>query len=189
MSCLLAVCLTIGVTANSYDDIKPSYAYHVTAGDEVYGWLSYESPTVRMLGQALSEATMHSAGIGFRYKVKKFSAFLEAGYTVLDNEPNEIIMHEVIYTQLVSNHHVGSRTIPVKQDYRTSYDLEDGYMGRVGVGYQHKHWKITAAYRVLSVREHYELWDEASRAKGGGWWEESHGRDLSAFELGVHYEF
>ena len=108
----------------------------------------------------------------------------------MDDTPKVGIRNEIVYTVLVNNHHVQGRPVPVTLGtHKTSYELDNGFVGKVGVGYQYKHAKVTLAYRFLSVREHYELWAVARRERGGGYWQESHGRDLSAFELGVWYEF
>ena len=193
MSCLLALCLSLGVTANSYDTLEPTYSYNLKAGGPVYAWASYEDQTTRILGQGLSDIGIISAGVGVARDFGKFSVFGEVGYAVLDSTDKDTIRDEIIYTTLVNNH--GVRPIPSGDPERdpkahTSYSLDNGWVGRLGVSYALTEALSTSlAYRVLSVSEHYELWDEDNRAAGKGWWQESHGRDLSAFEFGINYEF
>ena len=194
MSCLLAICLALGITANAYDTLNPSQSYHFKAGNEVYGWASYEDQTVRLLGQKVSDVALYGVGIGFEYDVKKFSIFGEAGYAILDDQTNPGIADEIVYVVLSNNH--GIRKPPANDPQfddasHTSYELSNGFIGRVGVGYQYGHIKVTAAYRFLSVVEHYELWNDDVRygKYRNGHWQESHGSDLSAFELGLWWEF
>ena len=194
MNCLLALCLSLGITANSYDTLEPSYSYQVKAGNEIYGWASYEDQTVRLLGQGVAESDIYSFGVGFKHEIKRFFGFIEAGYAITSDTDNDTIRDEIVYTTLVRNHHVKGRPVPAGDpgcdpDARTSYELGNGFIGRVGVGYSIKALKVTAAYRFMSVDEHYELWSQTNRDAGKGWWQESRGRDLSAFELGLWWEF
>lgn len=192
MECLLALCLTLGLTANTYETLTPTYALHVKAGNELYVWASAEEQDVRLLGQPIAATSIYGAGVGARHQVGNFFGFIEVGYAVTNESVTAAIADEVIYAVLVNNH--GVRTIPsgdpsYDPDSHVSYELDDGVVGRVGVGYQLGHLQITAAYRTYSVREHYKLWSDEVLAKTGGWWQESHGRDLSAFEVGVSWTF
>ena len=192
MECLLAICLALGITANTYDTLEPTYALNFKAGNEVYVWGSFEEQDIRILGQGITDANIYSGGVGARYDLDNFFGFIEVGYAINDEVTNREIAREIIYTALVNNHSV--RPIPSGDpendpDAKVMYELGDGYVGRVGVGYSYKHINVTAAYRFFGVREHYELWSQVNRDKGLGWWQESHGRDLSAFEIGLSWTF
>lgn len=192
MSCLFAACLTIGLAANSYTTLEPTYAIDFKAGNDRYIWLKFEEATPRILGQGIADVDMYSFGVGAKYDFDPFFGFVEAGYAVMHVSVNQSIMDEIIYTALVNNHAV--RPIPAgdpshNPDAHTSYELGNGYIGRIGVGYKFDAMQVTVGYRFLSVREHYELWSQTNRDKGLGWWQESHGRDLTAFEVGISWTF
>jgi len=175
----------------------------------VYGWASYETANLRILGQSLSESDVASFGFGAEHSWDEFSVFLDAGYAFFDATDNETIRNEVVYTQLVNNHNASdARPAPAADptrpygyggqdlryhpdDARTSYVIKDSFIGRIGVSYQlTKHVKLMAAYRFLKPQEKIEWWDEIRRYEGdGGYWEETNTRDMDAFELGIFATF
>jgi hypothetical protein len=188
--------MAVGITANSYSDLEQTYAYNIKAGETLYTWGSYEGLDTRILGQSLSAVDSMSIGIGGRSVVGKFVAFAELGYSFLDTKDVERVRDEVVYTTLVHNHASEFRPIPVnptgpydQDSYETSYDISNGMLGRIGIGYKYKDFTLSMSYKVQYVDERIELWDEGQRAKGLGYWRETNTRNLSAFEIGLQYEF
>lgn len=164
-----------------------------------YVVLSYETPSIQMIGQSLGDAKIATAGIGFNFQqTHSLSWFTEIGYaSVIDWESDYGVQQEVIFTELVKKHYVHNHPIPLQltdfydQDsYRTSYSLGGGPFGRVGV-----HWDITEhinarlSYRYLMVDESYDMWDEELRARGRGWWQDRTNLDLSAWSFTIGANF
>ena len=195
MNCLLALCLALGLTANTYEGLQPSVAYQVKAGGDVYAWGGYEKQDMRIRGQRLSAVDLYSVGVGFEHRLDPIMVFIEAGYVMTDDADRDAIRDEIVYTELVANHAVGGRRIPFGDperdpDSHTSYELGDGVVGRVGVGYMlGDHVTITASYRFLAVKEKIMAWSDTVVETTGGWWQETNDRQLSAFELGIYYRF
>jgi hypothetical protein len=192
MSCLLAACITLGVTLNSYEGLEDTRSFNLKVGNDAYVWTSYETPRMRILGQGLSDAELFGVGLGFRHKVDAISFFGEVGYVMTSTEDKPTVRDEIVYTTLVGNH--GVRTIPSRdpqynEGAHTAYELDSGVLGRFGVGYTHKDVTVSMAYRFLRIEEYIRLWDDDVIATTGGWWEEHNSRDLSAFEIGLSYEF
>jgi opacity protein-like surface antigen len=197
MSCLLAICLSIGVTANTYADLGDTQSFKFKAGNQTYLWSEFENQRVKVLGQGLNEPDMYSFGVGFKETYKKIDVFLEAGWTHIEGNPSEFEQQEVVYTFLVGRHNVHNRPVPVKlkhpydQDsYSTVYDLEGGFMGRLGVSYPLTNSiDLSLSYKFFTAAEHMAMWDNRREQGTGGWWEETNGRDLSTWGLGISYEF
>ena len=189
----------ITTTANIYGSLSDTQAIGFKVGGNVYGWGNYEVQETRMLGQALAEVNIFSLGLGVKKEWDGLSLFIEGGYAIMDTQPKTLIQQEVVYTQLVRNHHVVGRPLPVDtpepydmSGYSTSYELSNTYVARIGVSYEIlKHLDVVLAYRWMTPDEHYELWDEERRygKYKNGWWQESVGRDLSAVEFGLMYKF
>jgi len=203
----------IGVSQISYTGSSTS-SYGVSARVDIpwveglYGVGQYDITEVRFLGQGLGDIGLASVGLGYEVKVRKhFGVFVEGGYTHVANwGVNDEIQGEVVYTQLVDNHYRDFRPIPVgtmrddfpfrieqpysQEGYETSYKLNGSVFGRVGVYVEPlNHVVVRASYRFLQLSEKYELWDEESRAAGGGWWQEKTNRDMSNWELYIGYQF
>ena len=161
----------------------------------VYG--QNETPNIRMLGQGIGDSSIYSLGVGARKYWGVFFVFGEVGYGVIDQGANRTIQQEIVYTELVLRHNVEFRPIPVypqgnydQDSYETVWELDDGLLGAIGIGYQlGDHVSLTGAYRPFYVKEHIELYDAEKRKNGGGWWQETRSLDLSAFEFRVEYKF
>jgi len=199
----------IGYVTSFYEGNQ--HGFRAQAGNTswpVYGWVGYEPTELRVLGQGVGDADMVTAGIGASHSWGDFSVFIDFGYAMLDLAVKQNIVDEIVYTDLVNNHNAtDSRPIPAADptrphgfggqdlryhpdDARTSYDIDNGFLGRVGVGFQvHEHIKLTASYRYLTPKEHLELWDIHRRANDGGYWVENREKDLSAFEMGIIITF
>lgn len=179
--------------------IEPEPSLRVQVGHEespLYVWGQYEEATVRILGQGVGDSSITSVGLGARKSIGEFFVFGELGYGMVDEGNNKKIQQEVVYTDLLLNHRVDFRPPPVypqndydQDSYETLWELDDGLLGEVGVGYQKGDWSASVGYRPFYVREHVELWDEEQRAAGGGWWQESRSRDLSSWRFSVSYTF
>ena len=188
-----------------------SYGLQLKVGNDnwpVYGWAGYEGLETRMLGQGVADIEMYTVGIGAEHHWDEFSVFIEGGYAFMDYYGKQNIIDEVVYTHLVTNHNVSeTRPVPAADptrpygygdqdpkyhpdNTRSSYDIEDEFIGRIGVGYQiSKHLKMTASYRFLTPRERIMISDTEQVARGGGWWQESYARDLSSWEMGFFLTF
>lgn len=156
---------------------------------------TYDSPRVKMLGQPLAETDIVSLGIGVeRELVAGLKVFTEVGYSWLNLDVNREpynVQQEIIYTQLVRNHNVKGRPVPVdfSEGYQTSYEADDAVFWRVGLGYQlYDSVSLTASYRVLYVDQAYTL-KSNDWAEGQGYWREDETYNLSAFEVGINYTF
>ena len=200
---LTALTLSVALGYSQYTDEQgpePEPHFRISVGHEdkpYYLWGQWEDLTVRMLGQGVADADIYSFGAGARKSYGDFFGFFEIGYGLVNEHPNSTIQQEIVYTELVLRHNVEFRPIPVypqgnydQDSYETVWELDDGLLGEVGVGYQHSdNLSFTASYRPFYVREHIELYDAEQRANGGGWWQESRSRDLSSFQLRVQWEF
>jgi len=149
----------IGASADFYDDgIAEDYSIHLKVGSKnrpIYLWGSYSDPEVGLLGQRFFTLETAAVGLGAKKDFDDISVFFELGYAFNDPETEKIgIQQEVIYTYLVGRHNVHNRPVPLDLDrpydqtsYQTSYEVEDAFMGRIGIGYQVlDHLKVTAAY-------------------------------------------
>ena len=163
----------------------------------VYVWGSYEFPEVRMLGQSLTEAHTLSLGAGQEIPIgPRWNAFWEAGWSQPFLDTHEGVQREVVYTNLVRNHNVYKRPVPV-DDFRTtttSYDLSGGPVIRLGVGYQMtEHLSLRASYKLWRPIEEYSLrdptWQERTGRGEDHYWTETHWRNMDAMELWVLWKF
>ena len=202
MSCLIAVCLTLGIVHSQYiDQSLPEFNFKLQVAHEdspVYLWTGYENVGIRMLGQEIARTAIFSLGVGAEKDIGDFFVFGEIGYGLLKSSVNKVRQQEVIYTELVSRHNVFNRPVPLdlrgpydQDSYETIWEIHEGFLGKLGVGYHFgSHVNVTLAYRPFFVREHIEIWDEERRNAGKpGWWQESRNRNLSSIELGLSYEF
>ena len=201
---LTALTLAISLGYSQYTDEKgstPEPHFRVAVGHEespLYAWGQYEDLKVRMLGQPLGKSSITSVGIGARKFFGDFFGFAEVGYGVIDEGAQDIIQQEIIYTELLMRHRVDGRPAPViltnnydQDSYDTVWELDNGLLGEVGVGYApNEHWRFTLSYRPFYVKEHIELEDPDWReATGGGYWQETRSRDLSSISLRIGWEF
>jgi hypothetical protein len=196
-----ALALTVGLNHSQYlDQSYPEQTFKVSLEHEdypVYVWGGYEELGIRILGQGIGDSSISSVGLGARKTIGDFFVFGEVGYGFIDEGANHTIQQEIVYTTLVHNHESEWRPVPVnvtrpydQSTYETSWELEDGIMGRLGVGYElGKDFKVTLAYRPFFVKEFIQMWDVERRAAGRGWWQEGRNRDLSSFEVGISYTF
>jgi hypothetical protein len=196
--------LAVGKVYSQYSDTaKSEHEWAIKVGlDEfpVYIFAGYEEPGSSVLGQDLGANEIVSVGLGARFHlVENVRVFIEFGYASVDHTSNPEIVDEVAYSYLVKQHAaVGqnargqwtSRRVPVSggpyDDYDTEYSLDDGFLGRIGVGYNlHNNIMVTASYKVLVVDEYIALKDQEVIQNTGGWWEEHNTRDFNAFEIGL----
>lgn len=184
--------LEAGVNQSIYgDEASPELSYVFRGGwKDVYLWGTKEDVKVKMLGQPLGEADILSFGLGARQSFGKMTVFAEAGWGINDTSVNADIQQEIVYTQLVGNHHVHGRPLPVhakgKKGYESSYEAEDGPVWRVGVAYDIiPHVRLSLSYKGMKVDTEYAIWDHDQRKNGFGYWREDSTHDFSAFEAGL----
>ena len=195
MGSLAALAVTVALGHSSYlDQSNPEYHVKVELAKEgkpTYMWTQHEPLSVRMLGQGLGDSSITSFGLGARKSFRKLFVFGEIGYGFVDEGAKDIIVHEVVYTELVHNHNVFGRPVPVDpRDYESVWELDDGFLGSVGAGYEWANdWSATVSWRPFFVREHIEIYDVERKEKGKGYWQESRSRNLSSFQLQVRYTF
>ena len=160
----------------------------------VYLWGSLDSNETGLLGQPFSRNDILGFGLGVRKSWGDFSGFVELGYADVDQSTHEVIQQEVVYTQLVGNHNVYNRPVPVvlggrydQTSYDTRYDIKGGLMGRVGVAYElREHWSVTVAYRYFEPEVYYSITGQSiARENFTATWEENTKVDMNAIELGV----
>lgn len=190
---------SVGVGQSIYtNDSKAEWNFRGTLAHvdvPVYLVGTYDSPRVKMLGQPLAETDIVSLGIGVeRELVAGLRVFTEVGYSWLNLDVNREpydVQQEIIYTQLVRNHNVKGRPVPVdlSEGYQTSYEADDAIFWRVGIGYQlYDSVSLTASYRALYSNQEYTL-KSNDWADGQSYWREDETYDLSAFEAGIEYTF
>ena len=162
--------------------------------------MQYEEGGSRWYGQEISSGTILSGGVGAREKFGRITAFIEAGYAMTDFDiKSEAIRDEMVPTWLIKNHQwdtdLEGRPAPAitpseDNDSKTSYEMGDGWIGRIGASVAL--WRgaqLTGAYRYLVVEEHYEWWDQSQRDAGKGWWQETEPARLSGWEITIGWKF
>jgi len=193
--------LGLGTSFHGGEDTREENAlsYKVTAGTpSVYLWGSADTNETGLLGQPFSKNDMLSFGLGARKQWGDFSSYLELGYAEVDQSTHQVIQQEVVYTQLVNNHYVYNRPVPIvlggpydQQSYDTTYDISGGLMGRLGVTYNlSDQWGVTVAYRFFEPEAYYSMTgvsilDAGETAR----WEENTKVDMSAIELGIEWKW
>lgn len=194
--------LTLALGSSSYmGEETPSYFGRIEVGHEAknyYAFTAYEDTTLRLLGQPIGDGEIFSVGVGYKHPLsERFYLFGEVGYGVVQENARDIIQQEIVYTEVVGRHHRPFRPLPVypqngydQDSYETLWTLDDGFLGAFGLGYNAKNgFGMTLAYRPFYVKERMELWDEEQRANGGGWWQESRSKNLSAIQASVSWSF
>ena len=204
MVSLTALTLSLALGYNQYTDEQgpePEYSFKVQVGHvdtPLYLFGGWEDPTVRMLGQGIGKAEIFSVGVGAKKELGDgFFVFGEVGYGKIEQEHRLRIQQEVVYTELVGNHNVYKRPVPVtltgpydQDSYETSWELDDGILGAIGVGYQfNPHLSLTGAYRPFYVAEYIHMANPGAKEAGKGYWEEHRSRDLSTFQFHIVYIF
>jgi hypothetical protein len=196
----LALTIALGYSQYQGEEVaEATYKIEVSHEDTpMYLWGGYEAFDSRMLGQPLAETDLFSVGLGSRKDVGDFFVFGEIGWGFISSDVNHEVQQEIIYTELVGRHNVEGRPVPVTllNEYKTSegyesvWELSDGMMWRVGVGYAPTDsLSYTLSYRPFLVEEHIEIYDQDKKANGGGWWQETRSKDLSSFELAIRWSF
>ena len=171
----------------------PAPFYKLEVGYEnAYLWGSYEDTKLRMIGQPIGDGVIIGLGAGYRYEFNDdLYVFGEVGYGQIEQGNRDVIQQEVVYTELVDRHNVHNRPVPLnltgpydQDSYETEWELKGGLMAALGVGYRFNDWSaVELAYRPFIVDEHIEVYDEQIVANGGGWWQETRSKDLSAFQV------
>jgi len=193
--------LALGLSQIIYDETQSNAAITARANlNNLYVQASWEQPKLKMMGQPLGDMDLWTAGVGYQVKIARgLSLRLEAGYAFPSASINDHIRDEVVYTQLVRDHFVANRPIPlVDLDvYETSYDVSGGVYGAVGLNYSiNDHLGLTAAYRALQLDQEYTLRDPDPAALvdkygsyGEGYWRQDTQVDLSGFSIGIEWRF
>jgi outer membrane receptor protein involved in Fe transport len=205
MSSLLApLVLTLGVGTSLHQGPQvledANASFKVTAGvEKVYLWGTYDTNTSGLLAQPFSNNEVMGFGIGARKSWGDFTGFLELGYASVDQEVSDRIQQEVVYTQVVRNHNVHGRPVPVditgpydQESYTTEYTIDSDVMGRVGVSYEFaESWSVSAAYRYFQPETYYNIIDTDWQERTGseGYWEENTKTDMNAVEVLVEWRW
>ena len=195
MGSLSALAITVALGHSSYlDQSNPEYHFKLEVAQEdkpAYLWTQYEPLKMRILGQSIGDSSILSLGVGARKSFGSSFVFAEVGWGFIEQGARETIQHEIVYTELVGHHNVFGRPVPVDpRDYETAWEVKDGILGSVGIGYQWgDHWSTTWAWRPFFAKEHIEMYDVERKANGKGYWQESRSRDLSSFQLDLRYTF
>lgn len=189
--------LALGVMLSTYSDSRTDVIYKAEIGyKNAYLWGGYEEPDIRFDGNLVANTHQNSFGIGFRHEIQKFTLYIEAGYTMIDKKLAGDSTHEMVYTELVKNHYVEGRRVPVsckdnycggsnKGDYNSSYDIDDAWVGRIGVRYEvMPHVEVSASYKAMKADQEYAIWDDDSNYPVAGYWREDKPFDFSSFEVG-----
>ena len=165
----------------------------------VYLWGSFDDNESGFLGQPFSKNEVMAFGFGARKTWGDFWGVVELGYASIDSSTHLKIQQEVVYTQIVQNHNVYQRPVPVdltgpydQESYTTEYELDDDFVAKVGVGYDlSEHWSVTATYRFLRPETYYNIIDTDWQERTGsdGYWEEHTTTNLDAFEIGVLWKY
>jgi hypothetical protein len=207
LSSLTGLDFAVGKVVSQYSndsDSKSDTEWALKFGlDEfpVYFFAGYEEPNTYMLGQNIATNEIMSIGLGAKHNFSdKLRGFIEVGYADVDNNYYEETLQEVAYSYLIGRHasvgtnHLGEptdRKVPVAggpyDDYDVNYELDNGWISRIGVGYNlHHNLMVTASYKWMVLDEYISLKDPVIEKGGaGGWWEESNTRDFNAFEIGL----
>jgi hypothetical protein len=158
-----------------------------------YLWASYERPELELRGQGLGDASFPAVGFGVERVFRDTALFIELGYVVTSLSLKDQTPKEAIYTELVMEHAYDGRTIPVKKGrYNIHYDIDDGFVGRVGASVDlGSHWKVVAAWKYMNLDRSFGMWDEDGEptAECHCYWVQSDNADYSAFEVGINYSF
>lgn len=182
-------------------DFREPYGIHLKVHKEdfpVYVWTSYSQQENFVLGQGIADIDSFDFGFGTRTDVAtNVALFLEAGYSVNDQNNSVEAQQEVVYTYLVDRHNVATRPIPVNvpgdyvtDTYSTVYDLEPGFVAKIGAEFQvTDNFSVNAAYRFERMEARFELYDGNNRTNGLGWWQERQTLDAGAFEVQFLFNF
>ena len=203
---------SIGISSITYNDTSTELGYNGRLGWSGFPFYiagAYEKPKVRMLGQPLADLKVASVGLGFSTEVRKgLHLFAEGGFSSAKVDIHDDVRDEVIYTQLVGNHNVANRPIPIYKypNYTTSYEVDSGYFARVGMTYYWKDIGVTVAYRALKLDQEYTLRGlqedyDLGRAHQSGqpgfrlpggqeyYWREDTELNLNSVEIGINWKF
>ena len=179
-----------GAGASVYgNDTSTEPTYKVNAGVKgfpIYGTVGYENPKQKVLGQPISDLGLTTLGVGAGYGFhQNFWVAMELGKVWTDVNANQVVVDEVVYTQLVNNHAVPGRSIPINpRTYESSYSVDDGLSATFVVGYQlFPHVAVTGSYRFLQLDQEISGTDPES----GKQWREDTTADLNSFTVGVWY--
>ena len=165
----------------------------------VYLWGSMDNNETGFLGQPFSKNDVLAFGLGARKSIGDFWVFGELGYASVDSSTHLKIQQEVVYTEIVRNHNVYQRPVPVdltgpydQVSYTTEYTIDDDYMARVGLGWDlGDHFGVTLAYRFFRPETYYNIIDTDWQERTGseGYWEENSTTNLDTFELGILWRY
>jgi hypothetical protein len=196
----VAVNLDLSYNDNFYYDENPSYHLKLHRDElPVYLTSSYSSSTSTLvLGQDAAKSNIASFGLGFK---KEFydgvNVFSEVALGMVDYKPNQNNVQEVAYTYLVSRHQVEGRPIPVtvnydydQDSYSASLEIDNGYMLTFGIGFDvTDYFKVNTAYRHFQPKGNIAIWDEESRSKGLGYWNENIRVPMNSLQLQLLWQF
>jgi opacity protein-like surface antigen len=207
LATVAALALQLGISANQQIGAESELDYRETVGVSLslgsteaplYGWGSLSKGKHYILGQPTSSAYTAGLGLGYQYDFNDtFYVKLEAGVGYPHIDSNKSIQQEAVYTYLVRRHNVPSRPIPVnplypydQESYETTWELDYGFMGRVGLGINAtESWRVELSYKYFNPKGLLEIYDQELRDAGGGWWQEYASVNMNAVEFGIRYEF
>lgn len=154
LECLL--CLALSPYFSGYTgDIDGDAGIHVSMGDPLYIWASYEHPEYRILGQDMNRLKLPGAGIGYRAGSGKWRVAFEAGYWWPSVNPDENIAHEIVGAALVGSF----GPVPFRPEHFV-YSVDNALGGRVAVSYEaSKRVGVFVAARKLSVKQKFSMCD------------------------------
>ena len=200
----LTVALLMGQTTGTNEpiDYRETASVHISHDFDntggFYPWISGDIGKGYLLGQSVSDFATVAGGVGYTHGLSDRINFrAEAGIAYPIHRSNQDIQQEVVYTYLVGRHESEFRPLPVypegpydQDSYETTWHVDYGAYLRLGFS--------MAVTDAISVEVHYkffqpkgtlEIWDEETRAAGGGWWQEYRTIDMSTIQLGIGWEF
>ena len=208
MELLTGLVLQIGIALNSdlsYNDnfyYDENTSYHLKLQKDelpLYLTSSYSAATTTLvLGQDSSKNDITSFGLGLKKEIHEgVNLFTEFALGIVDYTPIQNNVQEVAYTYLVSRHQVEGRPIPVttnydydQDSYSASLEIDNGFMVTFGMGFDiTDHLTVNTAYRHFEPKGNIAIWDEESRSKGLGYWNENIRVPMNSLQLQILWQF
>lgn len=184
LECLF--CLAISPYFSTYDTtIKTDYGIHLSVGEPLYLWGSWEKPSLQRVGQNMGSLSLPGFGMGF----KKDILFLELGYYWPSVNPDENIRNEVV-DQLLENDH-GKPGVTWE---KFAYDIKARWGGRVGVSVDvTERFSVFGAYRFLKGNEGYDACigpgEGCEFGRERSHWQNRDTISLSSVQVGATFRF
>jgi len=205
----------VGIISSTYTgnndarNVKTSSGLQLKIGGDVgYVWGSLENPGFSIVGQTMGNIEMVGYGLGIQHKWSPVGVFLEFGRFIPGHERGHpIVQNEALSRVLVNHHGNQNRTIlalPPRnfQFPHTTYRLDNGYGGRLGLSYDKGRFQGTIAYRFFAMGERMNAWINSDGSDTepffgsplvdqptGLWWQEHGTFSMSAIEVGIAIRF